>query len=134
METQETSVMNRENIKSFVQQVLGCGCPEEVFGHIECTSNIKINDIVLRSRINIGNRLLIYIRDADDVDALTSVLPVLINAGRKERDSLGFNRLRIVLAAKDIDAIKKAACNIFESINKDEKIHLHIIQKDKIPV
>ena len=126
--------MNRENIKSFVQHVLGCGCPEEVFRHIESRSNIKMNDIVLRSRINIGNRLLIYIIDTDDAYALTSVLPVIIDAGRKERDALGFNRLRIVLAAEDIEAAKKTAFNIFETIDKDEKIHLHLIRKSEIPV
>ena len=123
-----------ENIKTFVKNTLGCGCPEEVFEYIDCQSNIKLNDVVLRNRINIGNRLLIYIVEVHNGDSLKNVLPLLIATGKKERDDLKFNRFRLVLASDNIDETKKVADDVFRTIEKDEKIHLHIIFKTDIPV
>ena len=123
-----------ENIKTFVKNTLGCGCPEEVFEYIDCQSNIKLNDVVLRNRINIGNRLLIYIVEVHNGDSLKNVLPLLIATGKKERDDLKFNRFRLVLASDNIDETKKAAEDIFKTIDKDEKIYLHIIFKTDLPI
>jgi hypothetical protein len=125
---------DHENIKTFVRQTLGCGCPEEVFEYIDCQSNITLNDIVLRNRINIGNRLLIYIVEVHNIDSLKHVLPILIEMGKKERDNSKFNRFRLVLASDNIDETKKVADDIFKTIEKDEKIHLHIIIKTDLPI
>lgn len=127
-------MINYENIKTFVRQTLGCGCPEEVFEYIDCQSNITLNDIVLRNRINIGNRLLIYIVEVHNTDSLKHVLPILIEMGKKERDNSKFNRFRLVAASDNIDKTKKVADDIFRTIEKDEKIHLHIILKTDLPI
>ncbi|MBU2578223.1 hypothetical protein KKA69_05370 [Patescibacteria group bacterium] len=124
---------NYENIKTFVRQTLGCGCPEEVFEYIDCQTNITLNYGVLCNRINIGNRLLIYIVEVHNGDSLKNVLPILIAMGKKERDNLKFNRFRLVLASDNIDKTKKVAEDIFRTIEKDEKIHLHIILKTDLP-
>ncbi|MEW6052779.1 MAG: hypothetical protein AB1552_03175 [Nitrospirota bacterium] len=124
---------NYEEIKTFVRNTLGCGCPDEVFRIIECQSSLRVHDIVLRSRLNIGNRLLIYIAEIDDTDVIKEVLPILVDAGKKERNRLGFNRLRIVVAAHSPEKIRNAAEALFSSANKDEKIHLHIIDTADIP-
>lgn len=121
-------------IKNFVQKTLGCGCPEEVFQYIECRSDTALDGIVLRNWINIGNRLLVYVVEADNSDSINQMLPVLIAAGRKERDEKGFNRLRIVLAADDIDEVKRIATSIFNNADKDDKVHLHTILKKNIPL
>jgi hypothetical protein len=120
-----------EKIKTFVKHTLGCACPEEVFKHIDCKQNIKLNDdISLNSKINIGNRLLIYVVEADNPDFITINLPLLVHAGKKERDSSGFNRLRLVIATDKMDGIKEITNSVFQAIgNRDEKIHLHIIHK-----
>jgi hypothetical protein len=123
-----------ENIKTFVRQTLGCGCPEEVFEYIDCQTNITLNDIMLRNRINIGNRLLIYIVEVNKGDSLKNVLPFFINMGKKEKDDLKFNRFRLVLASDNIDETKKAAEDIFKTIDRDEKVHLHVILKADIPI
>ena len=127
-------MINDENIKTFVRQTLGCGCPEEVFEYIDCQSNITLNDIVLRNRINIGNRLLIYIVEINSIESISHSLPSLIRVGRNERDSLRFNRFRLVLASDNIDDIKQAAEDIFKNIDKDERIYLHIVSKTDIPI
>ncbi len=125
---------NTENIKNFVQKTLGCGCPEEVFQIIECKNNVLSGESFLRNKINIGNRLLIYVADIPETGSLKKTLPTLIHEGKEERDRTGFNRFRLVLAADNVDEIKKAAVDIFSKLDKDEKVHLHVISKDGIPI
>jgi hypothetical protein len=124
--------MSDENIKKFAQETLGCGCPEEVFQHIDCQYDIQVKDVLLRARINIGNRLLIYVVEVSNTETIKNILAHIINTGKKERDDLGFNRFRLVLAAEKIDEIKPAAERLFNDIDKDDKVHLHIIPKADI--
>jgi hypothetical protein len=125
---------DKEIIKTFVKQILGCACPEEVFEYIDCKSNIQLNDIVLSNKINIGNRLLIYLIEIINPGPIKNILPLLLSAGIKERDGLGFNRFRLVLVSDKVDEIKEVAESLFKTTNKDEKVHLHVISKDKVPI
>jgi len=125
-------VSEKGDIKTFVQQTLGCGCPEEVFQHIDSQSNVKLNGIVLSRRIKIGNRLLIYIVELADASSVKQHLAFLVTSGRKERDRIGFNRFRLVLTADDITEVQKVAEAVFAVINRDGKVHLHVIPKKSI--
>lgn len=116
-----------EHIKHFAQNVLGCGCPEKVFEYIDCQADININDITLKRKINIGNRLLIYITEMNSPEFLEEVMADLISKGKQERDDKGFNRLRIVLSSEKPDEIADKARTFFNKVNTDEKIHLHIL-------
>jgi hypothetical protein len=128
-------MIRTEDIKSFVRQTLGCACPEEVFKRIDCQSNIKLNDnILLSSKINVGNKLLIYVVEINDQDSMKHTLSFLLNIGKKERDSSGFNRFRLVLATDKLDEIKEVADVTFKTIDKDDRIHLHVISKKDIPI
>jgi hypothetical protein len=122
-----------EKIKTFIQKTLGCNCPEEVFHHIDCQSHVPVNKIVVKNRINIGNRLLIYVIEVSDNISLQTILPLLLHAGQKERDEARFNRFRLVLVTDRVHEVKRAADEIFKWISKDEKIHLHIIHKENVP-
>jgi hypothetical protein len=122
-----------KHIKTFVKETLGCTCSEEVFDYIDCRLNIRVNDIVLRNKINIGNRLLIYVVKVNSTDQLKGILALLIEKGRKERDNFKFNRFRLVLETDDIDEIKEVADKIFETTDKDEKVYLHVVSKSDIP-
>ncbi len=126
--------MNEEVIKAFVQKTLGCGCPEEVFRHIDCGTNIVVEEVLLKGRINVGNRLLIYVAEADTADAVRDLLPQLLSIGRRERDHLGFNRFRLVLSADNTDEIMKTSEELFAHMVKDEKVHLHVVQKGDLPI
>ena len=127
-------MIKTENIKAFVRQTLGCACPEEVFKRIDCQSNIKLNDnILLSSKINVGNKLLIYVVEINDQDFIRRTLPNLVEIGKKERDSSGFNRFRLVLATNKLNKIKEVADVTFKTIDKDDRIHLHIISKNDSP-
>jgi hypothetical protein len=126
---------DKATIKTFVQQTLGCGCPEEVFNLIDCQFNVKLNgETILRNKINIGNRLLIYVLEVNNTGPLRNILPFLVKSGKAERDNLKFNRFRLVLITDMVDEISKTAETIFYDVNKDEKVHLHIVDKESVPM
>lgn len=128
-------MVNREKIKAFVQQTLRCSCPEEVFYSIDYWSGIKVNDqILLHDKIIIGKRLLIYVVEADNTEYLNRTLKFIFDIGKRERDERGFNRFRLVLAVDTFNEIKQIAENIFKDIDKDEKVHLHVVLKSDTPV
>ena len=58
--------MNRESIRRFVREDLGCGCPEEVFDHVALASRDAGPDGPRHTRLLIGNRLLVYVMTASD--------------------------------------------------------------------
>ena len=124
-------MLGNKRIKTFVQDTLGCGCPEEVFRSIDCKKNVRLNEKVLLSQtITIGNRLLIYVIDSRESNVIQH-LGVIISAGKKERDEQGLNRLRLVVVTDDA-AEKESLIRKFKELkDKDEKIHLHVIKKEE---
>ncbi len=126
---------DKENIKTFVTQILGCACPEKVFSYIDCKSDVQLNEnVVLKSKINVGNRLLIYIVEVNNRDSVKDIMLSLVTMGKKERDNLRFNRFRLVLATDNLDEIKQVADSIFKTIDRDERVHLHIVSKVAIKI
>ncbi|MHC4086673.1 MAG: hypothetical protein ACYSU3_15655 [Planctomycetota bacterium] len=124
-------MITNESIKAFTREILGCDCPEEVFNKIVCEDDIKINsELTISHKINIGDKLLIYILILNQTSELGSELPELIDAGEKERNNKGFNRFRLVLVSENPDIIKDDANTLFKQLEKDEKIHLHIISRN----
>ncbi len=95
-----------------------------MFRQIESQADVPLDDHVRAGRINIGNRLLIYIAEIKEEENLMTLLPFLIDKGKTERDSLQFNRFRLVLATDENSTIEQQANALFETIEKDEKIHL----------
>jgi hypothetical protein len=121
---------DREKIKAFVQGVLGCGCAEEVFKIIELSHEKKGS--VRYDRINVGNRLLIYIFRADDPEYVGKELPGMLLAGRKERDGHGFNRFRLVLAT-DAPAAGVAAMSAYKKTGlADDRLFFHVVHPAQI--
>ncbi|WP_457571805.1 hypothetical protein [Desulfovulcanus sp.] len=117
-----------ESIKRFAREVLGCGCPEEVFKDIEYDQKVsKLNDTCHVDRILIGRRLLIYLLRLDEYPELKEILPELIKEGKKERDRNSYNRFRLVVVTDDPE-LSRFSAKIFETISwLDEKIHLHVV-------
>ncbi len=87
----------------------------------------------MRNRINIGNRLLVYVVVAESENFVKGALPELVKAGRDERDRLGFNRFRLVLASDNPGALRKTAERTFEALPcPDDHTHLHIVEKSAV--
>jgi len=120
--------VNDESVKEFVRNKLGCDCSEDVFDHIENDRDVDVGGIMLRNRINIGNRLLVYVAEGAP-GVVPGKIPALIKAGKSDRDSGGFNRFRLVIVTDD-KKLKKAALDAFKTMpGLDEKVHLHVIEK-----
>lgn len=133
-------------IRRFVRETLGCTCPEEVFERIEdeyCAARDGLGEY---RRLLVGERLLIYIvtlfegrgsaagwKDGLD-DALEAQLCALLAAGRAERDRLGLNRFRAVLAAPEPDALAPLARRALATFHDaDAKVHLHVVRRGECP-
>lgn len=126
--------MMKDSIKKFVQQTLGCNCPEEVFKIIDCGRDIVINkDIMLAFKINIGNRLLVYIIDVDNSNTVEENLDSIVEYGKDERDRKGFNRFRLVLSAEiNEDSVHSIIQSFNDSKKYDDRMHLHVVEKDTL--
>jgi len=133
--TQNPKMQDHTWIKSFARETLGCDCPDAVFEHIEYVPATTIRDFpVLVRRIVIGNRLLIYIWEPNDTGDVETFLPLLLNAGREERDDRGLNRFRLVIGTTDTEGLK-SMMDAWDPVSsgRDPKAHLHIIHKGDIP-
>ena len=124
-----------DSIRRFIRQTLGCACPDEVFRSVDVRRAVRLNSfIVLDSVIIVGDRLLVYVADAGSAGCVEEHLPVLIAAGRRERDGKGLNRFRLVLAAEAPGDVRESAERQFEGLRgNDEKVHLHVIGKHDGP-
>lgn len=124
--------MNSMNdaVKRFAVNVLGCGCPEEVFSSIEmCRTPGLVGGIQPSFEIRIGGRLMIIGVAWEAVRSAVDSLEALVTAGMKARDGEGFNRLRVVVFSDgpEIDVILKTR---FERIPRiDDRVHLHVMKK-----
>ncbi len=120
-------------IKKFVQETLGCSCPEEVFENIAYSENPNTR---WKRRIEVGNRLLIYVVDSDPVGNMSREIDAALRTGVIERNRKGLNRFRLVLVSsngvKDTETVwEKVFC---ESPYFDERTHLHIVEERDISI
>jgi hypothetical protein len=119
------------HIKNFVQQVLGCTCPDKVFGQIEdrqVSSPVSPHN---RS-ITIGRRLLVYIWEVEEAAQFREKFLAMLAAGKKERDRRGLNRFRAVIAVSDNHpgVAAEATLHFSEFDGRDDRIHFHVTPRD----
>jgi len=120
----------------FIRSTLGCGCPDEVLEWIECSQSEVDEDNDLRlTRIDVGGRLLVYVIEAErDPSAAAAAVPTVVASGLVERETGGFNRLRVVVATQDPDAIRPHVETSFAaSAPLDDRIHIHVVATDNLP-
>jgi hypothetical protein len=114
-------------IKKFVQNVLGCTCPDKVFEQIEDRHVLPSSSPHSRS-ITIGGRLLIYVWEVDGRQDVQEGLLVMLQTGKEERDARGLNRFRAVLAVETPHAVAPRANQYFSLLEgKDDRMHIHVV-------
>lgn len=119
-------------LRRFIQEVLGCGCPEEVFRSID-ESVLQWNGVQGR-RVSVGGRLLIAVLQTDDPEVVRAGLAQWVELGRQERDAGGMNRLRIVIASDRPQALEPMAQAVFSRTpGRDERVHLHLVERSACP-
>ncbi|MBN2139869.1 MAG: hypothetical protein PHV85_02815 [Desulfovibrionaceae bacterium] len=114
----------------FAREVLGCGCPEEVFGRVECVFEGRLGEPEPRlRRITIGDRLLIHVRQVEGPIQAAALIPDMVRQGLAERNAKGLNRFRAVLLADiEPEAVMAAAQQAFEALSEtDDKVHVHVL-------
>jgi hypothetical protein len=115
-------------VEAFVRETLGCGCPQEVFEHIE---DSRPGDL---RRIAVGGRLLVYLITPPTGVVAVDRLAEYLSRGQRERDELGFNRFRLVIAAGEGTANPATLVLAFERLRAgDERLHLHLVPADALP-
>lgn len=128
-----TTIDQNTAIQSFVQEALGCRCPEQVFEQIDYDAQWMRSDSRFHvQHLVIGNRLLIYLLETEAAADPITMLAPLAARGRAERDLNGYNRLRIVVSADRPEQLRPQADRLFSNLRcVDEKMHLHILAKDR---
>lgn len=124
-------------VRDFVQSVLGCNCPPEVLELIEAEICTKaLDNTPLLSRLNVGNRLLVFVVLDDDIDPIR--LLSVLGAGMDERERKGFNRFRLAVAAANVEGTREILRQIIPQADGmgssldgiaglDDKVHLHVV-------
>jgi len=126
-------MINGREIKQFVRETLGCTCPDEVFQHIDCRADVNASDgVLLDYEINVGNKLLIFVMTMDELGSLSPLIPQLVWDGINKRNQENFNRFRLVLLTQRPTDVAEEAFAIFQSLDADEKVHLHVVAKDDL--
>jgi hypothetical protein len=119
---------DRSIIMRFVRDVLGCGCSDEVFSYIEAKEDVVVRGgMKISKRINIGNRLLIYVLVQDSAANLESI-PEIFRIGKEDRDSGGFNRFRLVVATDGGNADPEAEALMACVGPHDDRMHIHVVE------
>jgi hypothetical protein len=120
-------------IKDFVVNILGCGCPEEVFLSIELEKTPGLMGGIQPSFvIRIGGRLMVLGVAGENLRPQEDSLATLVAAGMRTRDGEGFNRLRIVVVSDAPDS-ETMLRPVFERIpGLDDRVHLHVVEKGVI--
>jgi hypothetical protein len=112
-------------IRTFVQATLGCACPEEVFDKIEYQNG---SGDLWQKKINVGNRLLIYIATARNTPEMRHIIYEGLKQGVEERNRKGLNRFRLAVVVANPEEVRVLAEKAFESSeDADEKTHLHLM-------
>ncbi len=125
---------SNDSIIHFVRNTLGCQCADEVFRTIELDSGSTPDGKIRFRKVVIGKRLLIYLVSAMPPGRARSLLPVLAEMGKLERNKRGYNRFRLVVAARADEVEMQAAMDEFqESMAVDGKAHMHFISPNELP-
>ena len=124
------SMQTHAAIKHFIRETLGCSCPEEVFKKIDYQ---KACEDIPGSKVNVGDRLLVYIIGLDGKPDIQDVIQSALKRGIEERDNKGLNRFRLVLVTSQPDKLHSLAEQAFnDSGYANEKTHLHVVKKSDV--
>jgi hypothetical protein len=115
-------------LEHFVRGTLGCKCPDEVF------RSITIDRADSHTRLVVGNRLLIYVRESSSGKTPGKVLARLAEQGLADRNAARFNRFRMVISSPQPElALADARTNFDKAVGADDRAHLHVIAADQLP-
>jgi len=124
-----------DNVKTFIRDILGCSCPDEVFEEVSIQPvSYEIGKVNINFQIKIGGRLLIFVCRTDDAHAVSESLKEIFQKGISIRNNHRFNRFRFVVATSNEDLAREMIIPVFQNLDDiDENTHLHIIHSKELP-
>ena len=126
-------LLPEDAVVPFVRDVLGCNCPAEVFRTVESVQRTLSG--VPCQRVLVGRRLLVYLVDWGLLGENGVSLEALLEAGRRERDREGYNRLRIVVVGESgLSGRETRSTDGLCRLGGDEKAHIHFVTRSQLKV
>jgi hypothetical protein len=124
---------NKKNLKVFIRNTLGCGCPERVFEKID-VSDLQTGEREKKiTRVVVGDVLLIYVMQRESSGNLVDSVESIGLAGKTDRDTNNYNRFRLVVSGfEDVAQQKEISERFSKSFSTDEKMHIHFVNKELI--
>lgn len=124
---------NKKNLKVFIRNTLGCGCPDRVFEKID-VSDLQTGECEKEiTRVIVGDVLLIYVIQRESSGNLLDSVESIGLAGKTDRDANNYNRFRLVVSGfKDVAQQKEISERFSKSFSTDEKMHIHFVNKELI--
>lgn len=124
---------NKKNLKVFIRNTLGCGCPDRVFEKID-VSDLQTGECEKEIiRVIVGDVLLIYVIQRESSGNLLDSVESIGLAGKTDRDANNYNRFRLVVSGfKDVAQQKEISERFSKSFSTDEKMHIHFVNKELI--
>jgi hypothetical protein len=111
-----------EKLRSLTQDELGCECPEHVFEQARILRG-EASPGKTSLAVVVGERLLIVFADYESIAPFEYEMPRLILAGVTYRDSMGLNKLRLVISGGISD--EHRALVEKELTKYDERVVVH---------
>jgi hypothetical protein len=120
---------SNDTVRHFVREVLGCGCPDEVLQRITQGQAELSAGLPHCERLDVGGRLLVFVLATGDAAPRPDELRGLLEAGKAERDRLGFNRFRLAIASANPERLHATAEQALADVAAgDDKLHVHVIE------
>jgi hypothetical protein len=124
---------NKKNLKVFIKNTLGCGCPDKVFEKIDVGDLQTGEREKMITRVVVGDTLLIYVMHRELSDNLVDRVESVGLAGKTDRDTNSYNRFRLVISGfEDVAQQKEISERFSKSFGADEKMHIHFVNKELI--
>ena len=116
--------------RSFVREVLGCTCPDEVFDDVRIGLPVLFDthDVEGGLEMLVGRRLLIAVVPLAGIDDAIGDTQAILARGRSVRDDRGFSRYRLAL----VGVPDSATLEMLEALSTtlDARTHLHVVDAD----
>lgn len=128
----EDCFLRHDTVRHLVRDVLGCGCPEEVFDDVQVAFPARLAHQAVpgSAKLVVGGRLLIVVVPADSLADVEKDARALLARGRAARDACDLNRFRLVLVGRVAPAVRtrlEAAAR-----RLDTRTHVHVIPASRL--
>lgn len=127
--------MSGSDLRAFIRDTLGCGCPDAVLRRIHPLDEIELlGGVPLRLALDVGGRLLVVLVEDAALERDDSALGAVLAAGRQLRNDRGMNRFRLVVVSDAPEGIEERKRGLMERASlDDDRVHLHVIGLDELP-